>query len=152
MAVIRWYDRPNPFRLGEEVERMQREMNRMFSSFMGKGASPVRMGVFPHVNLSEDNDKLFVRAELPGMQPEEIEISVEGETLTLRGERKLPDTDETVSFHRRERESGRFRRIITLPARIEPEAVNAHFKNGVLEIVLPKAIEAKPKQIKIKTE
>lgn len=90
-------------------------------------------------------------SELPGIEPGDIDISVEGETLTLRGERKLPETGEGVNYHRREREAGRFRRIVSLPARIDPDGVEAVFKNGVLRIVLPKAAEARPKQVKVKT-
>ncbi len=151
MAIVRWYERPNIRGVGEQMERMQREMNRLFSDFTGRGASPMQAGVFPPLNVAEDQESLYVRAELPGISPEDIEISVEGETLTLRGERKLLAA-ENVSYHRREREAGRFRRILTLPMRINPETVNATFKNGVLKITLPKAEEAKPKQIKIKSE
>jgi HSP20 family protein len=151
MAIIRWYERPDPRGLSDQVERMQREMNRVFTDFFGRGASPLRAGVFPPVNVTEDQENLYIRAELPGIKPEEMEISVEGETLTLRGERKL-HTAENVSYHRREREAGRFRRILTLPARINPEGVNAIFKNGVLNVVLPKAEEARPKQIRIKSQ
>ena len=149
MAIIRWYERPDPFRPGTEMERMQREMNRLFSDFMGRGGSSSRGGVFPALNVSEDAEKLYVRAELPGIKPDEMEISVEGDTLTLRGEKKLGEAGENVNYHRREREAGRFRRILTLPSRINPEAVNASFKNGVLTITLPKAPEAKPKPIKV---
>jgi HSP20 family protein len=151
MALIRWIDRPEFSRVSDELERMQREMNRMFSGGTGRGLSPFRGDVFPAVNVSEDADSLYVRAELPGMLPEEIDISVEGDTVTLRGERKL-QTAENVNYHRREREAGRFRRIFTLPTRVNPEAVGASFKNGVLKITLPKAEEVKPKQIQIKSE
>lgn len=152
MAVIRWYDRPGLFRPGNELERIQGEMNRLFSDFMGKVASPLRVGVFPPVNVSEDAERLYVRAELPGIKPEDIEISVEGDTLTLRGERKPVEAGDNVNYHRREREAGRFRRIITIPNRIDPEAVDASFKNGILTVILPKAAEARPKQIQIKSE
>lgn len=151
MALIRWMDRPEFSRMSEELERMQRDMNRLFSGFMGRGVSPFRGDVYPAVNVSEDADNLYVRAELPGMLPEEIDISVEGDTVTLRGERKL-QTAENVNYHRREREAGRFRRIFTLPTRVNPEAVVASFKNGVLKITLPKAEEVKPKQIPIKSD
>jgi len=152
MALIRWYERPDPFRPLQEMERMQSEMNRLFSSFMGRGVSPSRVGVFPPVNISEDAEKLYVRAELPGMKADDMEISVEGDTLTIRGEKKLGEAGENVNYHRREREAGRFRRILTLPTRINAEAVNASFKNGVLTIMLPKAAEAKPKPIKVMSE
>ncbi len=102
--------------------------------------------------MSEDAANLYIRTELPGTKAEDLEISVEGDALTLRGERKLPATEEGVNYHRREREGGRFRRIVTLPARIDPEGVSASFKNGILTIVLPKAKEALPKQIQVKAE
>jgi HSP20 family protein len=137
--------------MGEEMGRMQREMNRFMRAFSGLQPSQFRTGVFPPVNLTEDEDSFYVRSELPGVEPEAIEISVEGETLTLRGERKL-QTAENVNYHRRERESGRFRRVLTLPTRVNPEAVRATCRNGVLKIVLPKAEEAKPRQIQIKTD
>jgi HSP20 family protein len=129
---------------------MQREMNRLYSTVKGRGGSPFRSDVFPHVNISEDADNLYVHSELPGMLPDEIDISVEGDTVTLRGERKLP-VAENVSYHRREREAGRFRRIFSLPFRVNADAVSAVFKDGVLKITLPKAEEAKPKQIQIKS-
>jgi HSP20 family protein len=149
MAIIRWYDPPEAGRSGHLLDRLQREMNRIFTDF-SRGA-PSRVGVFPSINLSEDQENLYLRSELPGIRPEELDISVEGETITLRGERKLAETGENVSYHRREREAGRFRRIISLPSKIDTEAVNATFKNGILKIVLPKAKEAQPKQIKIQT-
>jgi HSP20 family protein len=150
MAIIRWYEQPDFQRFSGELDRIKREMNRLFSDFRGRGSSLLHTGVFPPVNLSEDAGNLYLRAELPGIQPEDIEICVEGETLTLKGERKLAAT-ENVSFHRREREGGRFRRILSLPSRVNAEAVSAVFKNGVLKIVLPKAPEAQPKQIKVAT-
>lgn len=151
MAIIRWYEEPEHTRSGSELERIKREMNRLFSDFLGRGTPSFRTGVFPPVNVSEDSENIYLRSELPGIQPEEIDISVEGDTITLKGERKLK-TAENVSFHRREREGGRFRRIVTLSTKIDPDAVKAAFKNGILKIVLPKAPEARPKQIKVMTE
>ena len=152
MAIVRWYERPNLARQSGVMEQWKREMDRLFADFTGRGVSSYRTGVFPPINVSEDNENLYVSSELPGLEPNDIEISVEGDTLTLRGERKLPEAGDTVNYHRREREAGRFRRIITLPVRIDPARVEAGFKNGVLKIVLPKAAEARAKQIKVKTE
>ena len=150
MAVIRWFERPQwP---GRAVEQLQREMNRLLSEFPAGSAATQHAGVFPAVNISEDEGNIYMRAELPGMKPEDIEISVEGDNLTLRGERKLVETAATVDYHRREREAGGFRRVLSLPVRIDTEAVSASFKDGVLKIVLPKAKEILPKQIQIKTE
>jgi HSP20 family protein len=152
MAIIRWYDRPASPRPGGVMEQWKREMDRLFADFAGRTVSSYRTGVFPPLNVSEDHEKLYVSSELPGMEPDDLEIHVEGDTLTLRGERKLAEAGEGVSFHRREREGGRFRRIVTLPARIDPNGVEAAFQNGVLNIVLPKATEARARQIKVRTE
>lgn len=149
MALIRWSDQGDLFRPFEEMERLRREMDRLFTGF--RGFRPFGVGVFPLLNVSEDKDNLYLRAELPGIDPKDIEISVEGDTLTLRGERKSPEVGENVSYHRREREFGRFRRSLTLPTRIDADKVEAVFKNGILQITLPKAEEARPKQITVKT-
>ncbi|MEJ5366001.1 MAG: Hsp20/alpha crystallin family protein [Desulfosoma sp.] len=153
MALIRWSDQGDLFRPFEEMERemdrLRREMDRLFTGF--RGFRPLRVGVFPPLNVSEDKDNLYVRAELPGINPGDIEISVEGDTLTLRGERKSAEVGENVSYHRREREFGRFRRSLTLPTRINTDKVEAVFKNGILRITLPKAEEVRPKQIAVKT-
>jgi HSP20 family protein len=122
-------------------------VNRLLSDF-GRTSAPFH-GLFPPVNVSEDGENIYIRAELPGIQPEDLDVSVESETVTLRGERKQAQMLENVSYHRREREVGRFRRIISLPTRIDSDAANASFKNGVLKITLPKAREVKPRQIQV---
>lgn len=152
MAIVRWYDRPTSPRPLGLMEQWKQEMDRLFSDFTGRTVTSHRAGVFPPLNVSEDSEKLYVSSELPGIEPDDIEIHVEGDTLTLRGERKLPEAGEGVNYHRREREGGRFRRIVTLPVRIDPDGVEAAFKNGVLNIVLPKAAEARARQIKVRTE
>ncbi|ROQ89568.1 Hsp20/alpha crystallin family protein [Desulfosoma caldarium] len=153
MALLRWSDQADLFRPFEEMERemdrLRREMDRLFAGF--RGIRPLRMGVFPLLNVSEDKDNLYVRAELPGIQASDLDISVEGDTLTLRGERKSHEAEENVSYHRREREFGRFRRSLTLPTRIDVDKVEAVFQNGILKITLPKAEEVRPKQIAVKT-
>ncbi len=153
MALIRWFNRPEYARPHSEVERLQREVNDLFTGFFGAAPGQMlRSAVFPSVNVSEDDQNLYVSAELPGIKSEDMEILVEGETLTLRGERKTEKSSENVNYHRRECETGRFRRIITFPTRVDSEGVKASFKNGVLKVVLPKAEEAKPKQIPVKIE
>ena len=150
MASVRWFEQPEFVRPLQVLDRLQKEMNRIFSDVAGKGAFPSRVGVFPPLNVSEDSAGLYVRAELPGIDPASVDISVEGNTITLRGEKKPTDAGENVSFHRRERDHGRFRRVLNLPVRIDPDAVEATFKNGVLTIRLPKAKEALPKQVLVK--
>ena len=151
MAFIRWYERPGASRSGQVLDRLQREMNRVFSDYL-TGESPMRAVPFPPVNISEDDANLYVRAEMPGIKLDDIEISVERESLTIHGQRKPAEAAEGTSFHRQEREGGRFRRIMSLPSSVEFEEAVATFKNGVLKIVLPKAKEAQPRQIKVSQE
>jgi HSP20 family protein len=101
--------------------------------------------------VSEDEDNLYVRAELPGVVPDEIEIAIKENNLVIKGERKITAEGEKISYHRREREAGSFRRIISLPTRVDSSKVTAACKNGVLTVTLPKAAEVKPRQIEVKT-
>jgi len=100
--------------------------------------------------VTEDKDNYYVRAELPGLKAEDLDISVTGDTLSISGERKLPAEDEKAKYHRREREAGRFSRILSLPARTDTKKVEAVCTDGVLTVTLPKAEAAKPKQISVK--
>jgi len=109
-------------------------------------------GVFPPVNLRESEDGFILTAELPGVQPENIDVSMEGATITLSGERKIEyAAGEGVSVHRRERQSGSFRRAFELPSEIDPGLAKATHKNGVLTLNLPKSAALKPRQIEIET-
>lgn len=154
MALFRYptfSDFSNPF---AELARAKREMDRIFSNFSGRwpsGTFGFGSGVFPALNVSENGDVLFVEAEIPGVRAEDLDISVEGNTLVLRGERK-PDSPESVSYHRRERVSGRFSKSITLPYDVQADNVQAECQNGVLRLTLPKAEHAKPRSIPVKTE
>jgi HSP20 family protein len=154
MAVIRWKPgffgwHRDPF---SEMDRLRREMDRIAGAFAsGRGIAPAA-GVFPALNMSEDDHNLYVRAELPGVAPENIEITTKENNLILKGERKIAAEGEKVSYHRRERDAGKFRRIISLPTRVDAEKVTAVCKNGVLTVTLPKAAEAKPRQIAVKSE
>ena len=103
------------------------------------------------MNMTEDKENFYVRAELPGIDGDALDISVTGDTLTISGERVMPAEDENAKYHRREREAGKFSRIVNLPSQINTNKVNANSKNGILTITLPKAEETKPKQITVKT-
>ena len=136
----------------EELDRVRREMDR-FSGGLGGGIlRKPGAGVFPLMNITENNDGFVVRAELPGMKADEIDISVTQDTLSISGERKIPAESEDAKYHRKEREAGKFNRIINMPRQINSEKVEATSTDGILTIVLPKAEEAKPKQITIKAE
>jgi HSP20 family protein len=107
-------------------------------------------GVYPLINLTADKDNYYLRAEIPGLQSDELDIQVAGNSITLAGERKIPTQDENAKYHRREREAGRFSRGISLPGDVNPDKVEASLKDGVLTVIIPKAEAAKPKQISVK--
>jgi HSP20 family protein len=133
-----------------ELEQLQRRMDRLFRDAYGTEGLPWRVGVYPPVNISEDPDHIFVRAELPGVQAADLEITLQDNSLILRGERKIPAEDKQVNYHRREREAGFFRRVVTLPARIQADKVEATSKDGILTIKLAKPEEVKPRKIQVK--
>ena len=128
-----------------EMDTLRQEMNRLFNVTTSGSRQ------FPLVNLWSNDDNVIVTAELPGYDPEEIDISVVGGELILRGKREPVKLKETDCCHRSERSFGAFSRTIRLPFGVESGAVNANFKNGVLEIKLPRAEADKPKKISIKT-
>jgi HSP20 family protein len=147
MAIVRWQSQEsNPF---AELGRLRDEVERIFSSYAAD-PEPFFSRVYPAVNLTEEGDNFYVRAELPGVRPEDLDISVVEGRLLLRGERKVDTEDQKGNYHRKEREAGVFRRILSLPARVDAGKVAASFKNGVLTITLPKAEEAKRRKIAVK--
>ncbi|UQZ89054.1 heat-shock protein Hsp20 [Deltaproteobacteria bacterium Smac51] len=139
-----------------ELEKMRDHMDSIYNALAGS-VSQIRKnytGVFPLVNLSEDDENLYLTAELPGAVKDKLEVSVKGDTLSLKGEVRQAETEagEEQTYHRRERESGSFRRNIDLPVKVNIDGVSAGFKNGVLTVTMPKAAEAKAHHIEIKTE
>ena len=146
MAIIRW--QPDP-RGVSEFDRLRQEVDQLFNSF-STGTTPFFSRVYPALNVAEDADNLYVRAELPGVKPDSLDISVVEGRLLVKGEKKIETEDQKKGYHRREREAGIFRRTITLPSRVDPSKVAAAMKNGILTITLPKAEEAKPRKITVK--
>jgi HSP20 family protein len=108
-------------------------------------------GVFPLTNVTEDDHNYYVRAELPGIAAGDIDISVTGDSVSISGERKIPAEKKGTRYHRREREAGKFSRMIGLPGQIDTGKVEASCVDGVLIVVVPKAEAAKPKQITVKS-
>jgi HSP20 family protein len=152
MAIFRPVDWPaGPWEGFDELNRMRREMNRLFEGLTGWPLREARAGVFPLTNVTEDDHNYYVRAELPGMASDEINISVTGNSLSISGERKIRSEKEEARYHRREREAGKFSRMISLPGQIDTEKVKASCVDGVLTLTLPKAEAAKPKQITVKS-
>ena len=143
--LVRWGSRvPSVW---NEMSRLSRDMDRL----LGEVSATQRAGVFPPLNIYDDGESLVVRAEVPGIDPSDLEINATVNALTIKGERKRPSADDKASFHRRERSYGTFSRSVNLPQEINSEKVQASYKHGVLEIMLPKAEEAKPRKIEIQS-
>ena len=134
----------------DELHRIKQQLDQMVDGttapYQRAGA-----GVFPLINLTENKDSYLVRAELPGVKGEELELQVTANNLAISGERKIAEVEEGARFHRKEREAGRFSRMIGLPGDIDPDKVDARLDNGILTVVVPKAEAAKPKQITVKS-
>jgi HSP20 family protein len=139
----------DPFR---ELRSLQDEVNRVFSSSFGRsGETGMMRGAWnPSVDIFENKDHLVLEAELPGMKPEDVNISIENNVLTIHGERTFEKKDENDNFHRVERSYGAFTRSFTLPPTVSSENVEATFDNGILRLALAKREEAKPRRIEIK--
>ena len=144
MALVRW----DPSR---EVDSLQSEMNRVFDAFLGMPAGngrAVRRWV-PAMDLVESDDHLVLRADLPGLERDDVEIEIKDGVLTLSGERNAEHEEKADGFYRVERAYGSFSRSVTLPESIEPDRVSAEFANGVLEVRIPKPEERKPHRVEI---
>lgn len=142
MALIRW----DPF---QEMSALQERMNRLFSDVRAqapvRGEEIVQGAWIPAVDIFETNEAIVLKAELPGITAQDISVEVKDNTLTLKGEKKFEKEVKEENYHRVERSYGSFQRAFTLPGTIHQEKVKAKFKDGILEITLPKVEEAKPK-------
>ena len=152
MKLIPWKDR-HPAR---PMETIQREMNRLFDSFFGRGfdIEPFKsiQGWEPAVDVTETDDAVVIKADLPGLEEKDIEVNLTGDMLTLKGEKRAEKEAKGENFYHVERTSGVFERSFRLPASVQQDKVSATFKNGVLTIDLPKAEESKSKSVRIKVE
>jgi HSP20 family protein len=135
----------------EELERMRKQLSLLADKVSSGYQSEQFSGVFPLCNVTEDTNNYYIRAELPGLTPEDLQISVTGDSFSISGERKIKTNSADLKYHRKEREAGKFNRIINLPGQIDIEKVEAQSANGVLTITLPKAESTKPRQITIKS-
>jgi HSP20 family protein len=145
MAIVRW----DPFR---EVVSLQNRLNSLFQDYgRGQGDSDTLTAAAfaPPVDIYEDDHKLALKLEVPGVKQDDLDIQVEGRTLTVRGERKFSNEEKQENFHRVEHRYGTFARSFTLPSTVDAENVNATYDAGVLQLEFAKKAEAKPRQIKI---
>jgi|UniRef100_A0A7V6A2S5 HSP20 family protein len=143
--IVQW----QPLR---EVARLRREMDRVFADFFG----PQRWGIFPWesewtpaMDVAETEDQVVVKAEIPGIDPKEITVSLSGDVLTIKGEKKSEREEKKENYHLVERSSGSFSRSITLPAAVNLEKIEAYYQKGVLTITCPKKEKVSPKKIEI---
>ena len=145
MDLVRW----EPF---EGFSRIQTRINDLFDDAFGRSrsSSPPAAGIWsPAVDILESRDSYLIRAELPGMKREDFNLEVHDGSLTLSGERKFEEAANGVEYHRIERTSGKFSRSFYLPQTVKTDAIKATYRDGILEIHVPKAEEAKPRQIEI---
>lgn len=146
MSIVRW----SPIR---DMLNMQADMNRMFGTLFDRDSfeTSLRSSAWgPAVDISETADSYEVSAELPGLTKDDVKISYEGGVVSIRGEKKQEKEDKGKNYHRLERSYGAFERSFRLPTHIEVNKIEAKFKDGVLTLHLPKAEEARPKEIPIK--
>jgi HSP20 family protein len=143
MSLVRW----QPFR---EIDTMQREMNRIFDSLV-----PVSEGIFdgkgfaPAVEIDETDEAVLLKLELPGLNPDDLDIQVTADSVSIAGERKYEKTTEEKGMTRSEFRYGSFQRVIPLPARVKNTESTADYKDGILHLTLPKAEEEKSKVFKL---
>ena len=143
MAITRW----DPFR---EVVALQNRVNSLFRD-LNEGDDPVAAASFvPAVDIYEDAQKVMLKLEVPGIEQKDLDVSVENNTLTVKGERKFEQEEKEENFHRIERRYGSFYRAFTLPSTVDTESIAANYNAGVLKLELKKKPEAQPKQIQVK--
>ncbi len=139
----------DPFR---DMENLHSEINKLFAG-TSRGNRDAGMASWtPNVDIYEDAETVRIHTELPGMKKEDVKLSVEDGVLTIKGERKFEHENRKGNYHRIERSYGMFERAFTLPTTVEPERIEASMKDGILEIVIPKREEVKPKEIEIKVK
>jgi len=145
-SVIRW----EPFR---NVNSLQEQFSRLFdTSFPGRSSESDLTTWAPAVDIQETENELVLKADLPGIEEKDIDVRIENNTLTIRGERKFEKQVNEDNYLRVERSYGSFSRSFSLPNTINTEAISAEYKNGVLTVQMPKRAESKPKQVKVNVE
>ena len=145
MAITRW----DPFR---EVVALQNRMNSLFRDLNDNEGPMTTASFVPAVDVYEDEKKVVLKLEVPGIEEKDLDVSVENHTLTVKGERKFEKEEKEENFHRIERRYGSFYRAFTLPSTVDTENVEASYNAGVLKLELTKKPEAQPKQIKVNGE
>lgn len=154
MSLVRWNPARELATWPSDLFGIQREMNRMFDGFFrGSGDEDYAISSWtPAVDIAEHDDEYLVKVELPGVNKDEVKLTLENNILTIRGEKKQEKETKKENYHRVERSYGSFQRSFTLPAAVKSDKIDASYKDGILTVSLPKAEEAKPKQIEVKVK
>lgn len=151
MPIIRFTERTpfnNPW---AEFERIRKGLDDLSKTCIKRGMAQNRTNVYPAINIFEQADRLVITAELPGVIADDLDVSVEGETLTIQGKRNITVSKKEISYHRREIETGSFSRAINLPIKIDLDNLSASLTSGMLTITLMKAAAVTPKKITIQS-
>jgi HSP20 family protein len=150
MMLLQRLARPLPDVARPLFPELRQELDRLFENFLGPDNQVFSPSAFPALNMWEDEQRLYVEAEVPGIDLKDLEINVQGNELSVKGRRNMIE-DENVTYLRRERGAGEFVRFLTLPVEVDAERVEATLKDGVLNIALPKAETARARKITVKT-
>jgi HSP20 family protein len=146
-----WPSRPGFESTLHNFDQLRREVLRLFDGQSSPQGGSASAGVFPPLNITQDENNFYLRAEVPGVKADELSITAVKNRLSIAGKREIPKEHERVSYHRRERAEGSFNRTVTLPVELDAGRIEARYVDGILALTLPKAEEAKPRQIKVKT-
>jgi HSP20 family protein len=154
MSLVRWNATHDLPAFPSDVLSMQREINRMFSHFF-RGGSQEEEAIMPSAwvpaaDIAEREDDYVVRMEIPGVPKEDVRITIQESVLTVRGEKKQEKESRGSQYHRVERSYGSFTRSFALPSAVKADAIDATYRDGILQVTLPKAEEARPKQVDVK--
>ena len=154
MSLIRWNPTRDLATFPSDMFTMQREMNRMFDNLFRGVDEPslLNSSWVPAVDVAEEDDAYVVMVELPGVNKNDVKITLESNILTIQGEKRAETESKEKNVHRVERSYGSFQRSFTLPTMVKNDKIDAEFKDGILKIMLPKAEEAKPRQIEVKVK
>lgn len=148
MSLMRWFE-SDPF---SQFDKMRNDLEKLSTYYRPFSGNFWGSAIYPPMNIYDDGESFIVRAEVPGVEPKDLDVSVVRNTLTIKGKRTISESEEENSYHRRERNWGEFRRAFTLPEQVDVTKVFASVKNGILEVRLPRSLESKSRRIEIATK
>lgn len=150
MSTTLWHSDPRQFIRNELRNFFRGGDDRWSATSRNWPTTRNRTGAFPPVNIWDDGEGFRVRAEMPGIDVDSLDVSCKSDQIVIRGQRTLEDVDDDANFHRREREGGTFRRAVGLPEPIDPDGVHAEYDHGILDLFAPHAEESSPRKIEVK--